>query len=387
MNLILSPFDEDSSSDSVSLLRIMQDLIKYPFGGKIINDLVYNQKFMSTWLNIMNKMFPDLQFYGNSFIQTDALMEFSGEIYVVADDSYISKYHTGNQYIAVYNRLKKEKMRNIHLNVGIESESEVDYNNVLCTILILWRETHMGEITDAITAAIKSIQNGSNEPVDKDEVKQAMADIGMPVDGYKKTEQPAEKKAPAKKAAKPVKRTPIQSEETKNEPEDEGFMNPPEENNLNELPTEICCKINDGRLVLMIPHGAKLNHVEVAGMKFDTLTVDVPDIDSAKLQLLNIYSQVENARTQQIDKIVRVPIIFTDEERKQWNAEINTRTDKKTVAYINQNDSTELSELKQQKAELDEKIKEARAAGDDESVKSFRKQRRKLREEINKLEV
>jgi hypothetical protein len=382
MNLILSPFDEDNSSDSVSLLRIMQDLMKYSFGGKIINDLVYNQKFMSIWLNIVNKMFPDLQFYGNSFIQTDALMEFSGEIYVVADDSYISKYHTGNQYLAVYNRLKKEKMRNIHLNVGIESESEVDYNNVLCTILILWRETHMGEITDAITAAIKSIQNGSNESVDKDEVKQAMADIGMPVDGYEKAEQPAEKKA-----AKPVKRTPIQSEETKKEPKDEGFMNPPEENDSDELPTEICCKINDGRLVLMIPHGARLNSVEVADMKFDTLTVDVPDTDSTKLQLLSIYGQVEDARTQQIDKIVRVPIIFTDEERKQWNAEINTKTDKKPVAHINSEDSAELSELKQQKAELDEKIKEARAAGDDESVKSFRKQRRKLREEINKLEV
>ena len=236
----------------------------------------------------------------------------------------------------------------------------------------------MGEITDAIAKAIKSASLEADTSVDDDRVKQAMANIGMPVENYDKQTKPQKEKASQidnKSNKKPsIKKTPVQPKKD--------FMNEPVHEDSEKV-DEICCKISGNQLVLMIPKGAEFVKVEVAGTEFDTLTVEMPDVKSTKLQILSILGSQPVENPKQETKIERVPIFLdhNDEDKKP------NKSDKKPKNKPECEVSGNLEDLKRRKSELDSAIKQARTNGDDELVDDLRKQRRKIRNEINKLEV
>lgn len=366
MIITLSPF---KSSGNTSLLDLMLSFksLENQVETELMNSMVYDQEFVIYWVKLMNKLHPNFCLVGNSFLQQSTLERLinSGiiELYICSDDSSeenLEKYKTGRMYQGMYNQLKKVCKNGVYLN---EEPDGYIINNVITTedllkiTLILWRETHMGEITDAIAKAL----SGVNSEVSQDEVKQAMANLGMPVENY--TKQESKKSTPASDVSS-TKKLDIKKD----------YINPPEPDEDDAGDDEICCKISGNNLVLMFPKGTEFKTVSVNGIDFDTLTVSLPDVSSTQLQVLSVVKE---------KSIVRVPIILN---KKTTEKPKTTKTKSPATKPVQSSgDNIDVEKLRQKKAELDVAIKEARVNDDAGLIEDLRKQRRKIRNEINKL--
>lgn len=358
MFVTLSPFKGDDSSYGtfLGLLKFLKNLGN-DVESRLMNALVYDQKFVKYWMKVLNEVYPNFCLIGNTFLQQSTLEELvnSGtiELYICSQDREIEKYKTGRMYDGLYKSLKKTCKTGLYLNIEPDAyvTTYLNTEDLAKITLVIWRETHMGEITDAITKALQGI----NSDVGEDEVKQAMANLGMSVEGYESQNTEDE----------PVEET--QMEETK------PIMNPPEpedDESSQDDEDQMCCKISGNTMVLMFPKDTEFNSITIGDVEFNTLTVSLPDVSSTKLQVLDIIHQIQQKSEQ--PKIVRVPIFLPKE----------TKPEKKVQTRV---ENADLEQLRQQKAEIDAKIKQARSNNDSGLVEQLRKERRKLRAEINKL--
>ena len=222
--------------------------------------------------------------------------------------------------------------------------------------------THMGEITDAISKALKELDSvrpeESNSVEDTtDKIKEAMRNIGMKVDDTVESIAEEPKQELPKTEVHAVKE--------------------PVEQDLQEEDTpEICCKILDGKMAIMIPKGTKLDSRKVGDLEFDVLTFDMPDVNCNTLQLLKTVTQDSETKKPTETK---KPIVKKVDKKEVEDKPIQTDTNESPKS------GSVVSDLKDQKKEIDRLIKEARKSGDTDKVNELRKQRRKIRAKMNKI--
>ena len=126
-------------------------------------------------------------------------------------------------------------------------------------------------------------------------------------------------------------------------------------------------KIKDGVAALIFSSDIKFQHKELGGRVMNVLSFKVPDVNSEKLQELELIleDETKTKKPEDVKKVVdRTPIVKADDTADSDDV---------------------LTELKNQKQAIDLQIKEARSDGDTELVNSLRKQRRALRNKINSM--
>ena len=339
MNLIFS----STQLNCLSLNKVLNELVE---SGKsdVVDKLTYNQNLLCSYILSLLENYP-LQ--GNSFIQTDTLLKVSESDVVDKIQFYDSKesidnYNTSNMYSHLYNYLKKNGCKKIEiLNEEPLFQNNQDNQEAIQLAIDMSGGEIVGEISDAIKKALM-VNNVNIKQSDKTDLKQKMANLGMPVEGC--SPEPEKDKQPKVEQSKEVKQ-PKQLKEVKKEPI-----------TVEEEEEEICCKIQQGNLVLLIPTGINMNEVTIGGSCFNTLVVKLPDINSSKLQVLEVVK----------------------EEKKVEKKSIKPTTEKTTESQ----EPVDILDLRSQKLELDRLIKEARQRGNMEEVDRLRKERRKVRNKI-----
>ena len=121
-------------------------------------------------------------------------------------------------------------------------------------------------------------------------------------------------------------------------------------------------KMKDGTMALFIPSELQLPAQVIDGVEYHTLVFTAPDLGNLGLQELKIQNKVSLA--------------------------IQRKSIPKSVVVSNSpstGNEGDLQQLVSQKVHLDQSIKEARAAGDEELVSELRKQRRSVRRQINAI--
>ena len=207
-------------------------------------------------------------------------------------------------------------------------------------------------------------------------IQKAMAELGVPNGEISLEGTGTAKKAEKKSSAKPKKEPIVEKKEPK-----EPFMNPPVEEPLQEEESteenlSVFCKIKDGKMVLFFPKDYPFEVTNFGDLALNTLTFEMPDCDNHKLQELSIILPAQKAPA---EEVIRKPIILPKEDKKPEKAE------KRTARKVELSDDEDMNALLQEKADLDEQIREARHNGDEELVNQLRKERRIVRGKINKL--
>lgn len=329
---------------------------------KLLDSLSSDTQFMELFLLSCDLLKPEITLYGNSFVQEFSLLKLfeiskNFEVHITSECTTTEKYSSKYQYYGLYKIISKNQSR-VFLNC-INSEKHVISKNeedcVLKLMLIAWRCLNMGEITDAISKALNSL--GVSDYCEQNEddcVKESMRLLGM------ESTQSCVEKMPSKK-------------DFINPPIEERQMGVDENEDVEE--TGVWCKVNESAntMVLMFSDLSEFTEVFIGDTPVKTLTFELPDFNSSSLQLLNLLSK--EAETE----VKRVPIILS----KDSNSSLSEPSSKKSIE--SQNSSSEQDELKARKQELDSLIKKARIDKDFEKLDELRKERRKVRAEINKL--
>lgn len=125
--------------------------------------------------------------------------------------------------------------------------------------------------------------------------------------------------------------------------------------------TQVYLKIKDGTMALFLPTSIQLPAQVISGVEYHTLVFTAPDLGNIGLQPLKIQNNVAST------KVERHPISAP------------------VVSPQPAVDSSDLRQLVAQKVQLDQSIRDARAAGDETTVNELRKQRRLIRRQINAI--
>lgn len=362
MRLVFEPFNNDKG-----LIRIMKEVVKYPEISPVLDSILIEQDFTLEYLKVVNALHPGIDLFVNSFIQDSTVLKLNNvPVFVVAYD-YDKKYETGGRYLSLNKTLIKNSYKDVQVvdnsNIFEEPDDGV-IHDLLVELIVLWKETHMGEITDAISKALKELDSirpeESNSAEDTtDKVKEAMKNIGMKVDDTVENIMDEPKQEPQPEIEEPAAKEPA------------------EQDLQEDYTPEICCKIADGKMAIMIPKGTKLDSRKVGDLEFDVLTFDMPDVNCSTLQLLKTVSQDSDTKPTETKKPSVKKVVKVESEEK------SIQTNNKELQKSDSVDSE--SDLKEQKKEIDRLIKEARKSGDTDKVNELRKQRRKIRAKMNKI--
>lgn len=295
------------------------------------------------------------------------------------NDKLIQKYNLEVRFKKFHERLqtKNEGVGNLFL-VDVSDENSEQLNELL-EVSQEWSESvKSGLKIEEILEMTKVRKDDTMATITMEEsIKNAMRELGMEVDGDEpvKEEQPEPKKQPKQpKVTKKAEEKPA-----------EDFINPPEEvaetdetgqqedTESDEEADAIFVKISGGHMAVLLPVGLQMEKQNIGGMEFNVATVGLPDLKSTKLQELTIIAQKE----QPIKQVKRTPIITAPEKPAKTE---QPQKPIKTVVV-----SGEKSDLVAEKSRLDAEIKKYRQLGDIDAVNELRKQRRAVRNKINKL--
>lgn len=293
------------------------------------------------------------------------------------DDKVTQKYNLEVRFKKFHERLqaKNEGVGNLFLiDVSDENSSQLEE---LLEVSQEWCESERNGLKDEEILEITKVIKEDTTMTLEDSIKNAMRELGMEVDGDEPQEQVVEQPKPEPK--KPPKKQPKAAEKPKKEVA-EDFINPPEEAPKTDNPDTqedeeeadaIFVKISDGKMAVLLPAGLQMEKQVISGMEFNVATVELPDLKSTKLQELTIVSQKQSEPKKAVK---RVPIVSKEEKPKKVEKPI------KTVVV-----SGDKGDLVAEKARLDAEIKKYRQLGDIDTVNELRKQRRAVRNKINKL--
>lgn len=248
---------------------------------------------------------------------------------------------------------------------------------------IVYLDTDDSQFQSNMVALMEVIQNHykKEDVVDvsmEDVIKRAMADLGI--------EPPAQATPIVDSSKKPI---PVSQTEETTLPEvketvEIGAQHPialstnlhptivssdevtPEENHNSSTSsitddTQVYLKIKDGTIALFLPTSIQLPAQVISGVEYHTLVFTAPDLGNIGLQPLKIQNNVAPT------KVKRHPISAP------------------VVSSQPVGDSSDLHQLVAQKVQLDQSIRDARAAGDETTVNELRKQRRLIRRQINAI--
>ena len=301
------------------------------------------------------------------------------------NDKLIQKYNLEVRFKKFHERLqtKNEGVGNLFL-IDVSDENSEQLNELL-EVSQEWSESvKSGLKVEEILEMTKVRKDDTMATMTMEEsIKNAMRELGMEVDG----DEPVKEEQP--KQTEP-KKQPKQSKVTKKVEEKpaEDFINPPEEvaetdetgqqedTESDEEADAIFVKISGGHMAVLLPVGIQMKKQNIGGMEFNVATVGLPDLKSTKLQELTIIAQKEQP-TKQLKPVKRTPIITTPEKPAKVE---QPQKPVKTVVV-----SGEKSDLVAEKSRLDAEIKKYPQLGDVDTVNELRKQRRAVRNKINKL--
>lgn len=286
------------------------------------------------------------------------------------EEVHTQKYNLEVRFKKVFERLSKiGNAANLHL-IDLSDED----TTALETLMELsqnWEESKEIENSYENLIELITIRKEDNTMTMEESIKKAMRELGMDVDDTPTPEVSTKKTIEPKKHEKVVKTD-------KPEPKKD-IMNPPVENTVEGNTEEaeesaIFVKITDTTMALLIPAGMTLEHQNIGGVEFNVATVSIPDWNSRKLQELPLA--IPQEKQQKTSEPVKV-------ERKSVKVEKPEKKVEKPVKVVVEFD--DLSELQAEKSRLDAEIKKYRAVGDIDTVNELRKQRRAVRNKINKL--
>lgn len=372
--------------DSISVLRMAD--------RKTINSLTVQAYHKQYFLKKLEADLGTVIVSGNLILSEDIvswILENGGVIVVVSrdkwesydkdvrdtiekywDDKVTQKYNLEVRFKKFHERLqaKNEGVGNLFL-VDISDENSEQLNELL-EVSQEWSESLKSGLKSEEILEMTKVRKDDNTMTMEESIKNAMRELGMDVEG----DEPIKEEQPAKPEPK---KPPKQPKVTKKVEEKvaEDFINPPEEaaetddsgqqenNESDEEADAIFVKISGGHMAVLLPVGLQMEKQTIGGIEFNVATVGLPDLKSSKLQELTIISQSEQP-------VKRVPIITTVAEKPAKPI--------KTVVV-----SGDISDLTAEKSRLDAEIKKYRQLGDVDTVNELRKQRRAVRNKINKL--
>ena len=270
-------------------------------------------------------------------------------------DTELQRYEMENRFKAMYQRLSKCPGASDCYWVDLTSESQP--LNYLLADSNEWESFKWGLTAEDI---LKIVTKGEDDNMTmEDSIKKAMLELGIDLGDVpeepKKTEPVKEKPKP-----EPVKKQPKVEPEPAPEPETKED---------DETPTSLCVKMDGDTMALLIPEGLEMEEKEIGGIKFKVATVNKPDFNSDKLQELPLYTEPK-PETRVEPKVESKP---------------EPKVESKPEPKVEKELPSDLEGLMKAKKAVDLEIKEARKAGDTNRVEELRKQRHKLRREINKL--
>lgn len=384
---------ENNNSKIVDIVQVLRDLNGIDdraAARKIINGYPVSADFQKVYLKSLEQAYGSVIVQGNIGLTSDTLkwlLEQNSTVGVVnrnSMDEYdedmiestknyyadiaMQEYELVERFINLKNELKHpDKVFQINLG-GDETELEdavESMTNIIGTPEVKNTDTNAMDILLGI--------GGDTTMKIEDTIKKAMAELGMDV------EAPAEESKPAPKPKQEKKSEP---KKVVKEPEPEVDD---KESNTEEV-NALYCKISGNKMALLIPEGMKLEQQTIGDMVFNVITVDVPDLKNTKLQEL---TQAVAPQPKKVEKpIMNPPVDEKPVEKKKPELvpmPVNPKgyDEHKKRLKEDFNIDVDLDDLKSEKARLDDAIKQARAAGDQELVDSLRKQRRAVRKKIN----
>ena len=234
-----------------------------------------------------------------------------------------------------------------------------------------------------------------------DSIRKAMMDLGIaPDEVASEEEKPVEKSEPVKptETPKPVEPEPEDDDialedypdtpEVASEPENKVEYGlpikpiteeekPPVEGVTADL--NVYLKIKDGTIALFIPAGFNFAKETVGGTEYSTLVFRAPDLGETGIQSLRLVNRVTPAKPEPV-KPTEKPKPAKPEPVKPAEKPKPARS--VTVPDVNTSGMS-LEDLVKEKTRLDAEIKSARQEGDEDLVNELRKQRRKVRKQIN----
>lgn len=367
MRLILSPIPEVCT---VSYMDMFLYFKTFPeeLTSVMMDDFVYNYSFIHRFFVVLNKLHSGCSIQVNSFLQEytyKKLLECGLDLSIITTTKNVGKYFSGNCYESLYKRLKKEKYQiNLVSDFDTIVNSKITVVEMVNVALFLKKleVTDMGGLSNLIKAASEDLRKKDKSITSESELTEVMKSMGLDLDtGESFMNSPV---------------TPVPDEELVIKEESEVCDSKKSENVKDE--NDICYKIDGDKMAILIPEDTPIETVIVDGVRFKRLLTAVPDINTKVLQIFPVLNNI-------LEEIVRVPIFL-----KKSNANTSkTSSAKKTkkVDDLIDSDVTDLEQLKQRKQDLDEKIAEARKDGDENLVTELRKQRRKIRNSINKILV
>lgn len=385
--------------DAISVLRMAD--------RKTINSLTIHHYHKKYFLKKLESELGTVIVSGNLILSEDMLpwvLDNGGVVVVVSRDKFESypkdvlettEKYWNDKVIQKYNlevRFKKFHERLQTKNEGAGSLFLIDVSdenseqlNELLEISQEWSESVKSGLKNEEILEMTKVRKDDTMAITMEEsIKNAMRELGMEVDG----DEPINEEQP--KQPEPKKQSPKQPKVSKKAEEKlaEDFINPPEEaaetekagqqedEESGEEVDAIFVKVSGGHMAVLLPVGLQMEKQVIGSMEFNVATVGLPDLNSTKLQELTIVFQKEQP-TKQVKPVNRTPIITIPEKSAKKE---QPQKPTKTVVV-----SGEKSDLMAEKSRLDAEIKKYRQLGDVDTVNELRKQRRAVRNKINKL--
>ena len=373
--------------DSVTVVRLMD--------RRHINSITTQSNHKKVFLKQLEQEFGTVIVTGNLILSEDIcswILNNQGVLVVVSrdklesyekhdldvseeywNDPVVQRYELELRFKRLYESLSKSFSNNLYL-IDLADEDSEDLMN-LAEVCESWDDSIQSGFT---MPEIEQLIDGKEDTdmTMEESIRKAMAELGVNLGESSEAEEPKQVEKPKKKVVK----KPVHVEQIQEEPEQEyheeqleGQMSLEDyESETESSSTEsVFVKISGDTMALMIPAGMKLEKQSIAGMEFDVATVAIPDLNSSKLQELNVKKVVE-VHKPEVKKPQQPSVVNQPEKKPQ-------KPTKVVVA------SGDLDDLHAEKARLDAEIKKYRAAGDMETVNALRKQRRAVRGKINSL--
>lgn len=381
--------------DGIQVLRLSD--------RKTVNSLSIQQYHKQYFLKKLESELGTVLVSGNLIVSEDVaqwILENGGVVVIVArdyesyeaevrermekywDDPVIQKYNMEVRWKKLQERLQKYQ----GLYWVDVSEENSDQLGELLEKITECQDSIRTDMTVEDILKMTDVRKGDNTMTMEESIKNAMRELGMDVDGDK-PEQPVKKTEP-KVEPKVEKKQPVQKPAKQPEKKvAEDFINPPEtspktdkfgqqDDTEDEDIASIFVKVSGDQMAVLLPVGLQMKKQTISGIEFNVATVSLPDLKSTKLQELPMVEETE----QPVKPVKREPIV-TDKE-KSITQKVAEKVGKPMKTIVTSGDSGDLAA---EKSRLDAEIKKYRQLGDIETVNELRKQRRAVRNKINRL--
>ena len=357
--------DIELVSELLTLDRTIQEFDFNKFLGltkdTIRNCIITDDIYKDYLFKIVEKKFSTVMLTGNIMFSQDLCERFllqGGTLVIVSrgvtDDQTL-------RFNRLYEELAKRNLQNLYL-VDISQENSEELNRLL-EESITWKDTPEDMLLDEL-GAFESITNliigkDNDDMTIENSIEKAMRELGLNLPEQTEVSPITPVVEPKKKKDK--KAEPIKKREVTTPQEVQPIKTQQEEQS-------IFVKFSENTMAILIPENIHITKQVIGDTTFNVTTVEIPDINNKSLQELSCsVTPVVSHTTPQPKKKAAEPEKI---KKREKTPEITTY---------------DLASLKQVKAELDQKIKEARQQGNTEEVNALRKQRRAVRAKINKL--